>query len=88
MSTDISVESRSICRPRYRSRGAQNTHDPTKVQLSLGGSGTNVFSLLNQYEYKQSLLTLLFPNENDNSHTSKSGKFPIQNNCVMIILDT
>ena len=28
MSTDTSVESRSICRPIYRSRGAQNTHDP------------------------------------------------------------
>ena len=29
MSTDTSVESRSICRPIYWSRGAQNTHDPT-----------------------------------------------------------
>ena len=28
MSTDISVECQSICRPIYRSRGAQNTHDP------------------------------------------------------------
>ena len=28
MSTDTSIESRSICRPIYRSRGAQNTHDP------------------------------------------------------------
>ena len=27
-STDTSIESRSICRPIYRSRGAQNTHDP------------------------------------------------------------
>ena len=25
----------SICRPIYRSRGAQNTHDPKKIQLQL-----------------------------------------------------
>ena len=31
MLTDTSVESRSICRPIYRSRGAQNTHDPNFV---------------------------------------------------------
>ena len=29
MSTDTSVECRSIYRPIHRSRGAQNTHDPT-----------------------------------------------------------
>ena len=29
VSVDISVEHRSICRPIYRSRGAQNTHGPT-----------------------------------------------------------
>ena len=28
MSTDTSVDCRSICRPICRSRGAQNTHDP------------------------------------------------------------
>ena len=28
MSTDTSVKSRLICRPIYRLRGAQNTHDP------------------------------------------------------------
>ena len=32
MSTDTSVDSRSICRPIYRSRGAQNTHDPGNAQ--------------------------------------------------------
>ena len=35
MSTDTSVECRTICRPRcrpiYRSRGAQNTHDPISL---------------------------------------------------------
>ena len=28
---DMSVESRSICRPIYRLRGAQNTHDPISL---------------------------------------------------------
>ena len=32
MSADISVECRSICRPIYRSRGAQNTHDPISLE--------------------------------------------------------
>ena len=31
MLTDTSVESWSICRPTYRSMGAQNTHDPFNV---------------------------------------------------------
>ena len=30
MSTNTSVDCRSICRPIYRLRGAQNTHDPNK----------------------------------------------------------
>ena len=35
MSTDTLVESRSICRPIYRSRGAQNTHDPMCIDVFL-----------------------------------------------------
>ena len=31
MSTNTAVECRSICRPIYRLRGAQNTHDPANV---------------------------------------------------------
>ena len=31
MSTDTSVESRSMCRPIYQSRAAQNTHDPNNI---------------------------------------------------------
>ena len=31
MSTDTSVDTWLICRPIYRSRGAQNTHDPRKL---------------------------------------------------------
>ena len=34
MSTDTSVDGRSICRPIYRSRGAQNTHDPIRHGLT------------------------------------------------------
>ena len=39
MLTDTSVDCRSICRPIYRSRGAQNTHDPfffKLISVSLG----------------------------------------------------
>ena len=35
MSTDTSVECRSICRPIRRSRGAQNTHDPKNAAFCL-----------------------------------------------------
>jgi len=35
ISTDIAVECRSICRPIYRSRGAQNTYDPYIVTKSI-----------------------------------------------------
>ena len=35
MSTDISVECRSIYRPIHRSRGAQNTHDPNSLTSQL-----------------------------------------------------
>ena len=35
MSTDTSVECQSICRLIYRSRGAQNTHDPAGLWLAL-----------------------------------------------------
>ena len=36
MSTDTSVTCRSIFRPIYRSRAAQNTHDPKNNQLNYG----------------------------------------------------
>ena len=45
MSTNISVESRSICRPIYRSRGAQNTHDPSKLTRNCFMLDHNLYDL-------------------------------------------
>ena len=52
MSTDILVNTRLICRPICRSRGAQNTHDPSSLQES---SCTTTYTLT---PFEQEMLQL------------------------------